>query len=695
MRLREEPLPGFARPAAVLRPAIASLRPPRRITVAEAAEAWRWLRNPGGGYSGPWLNSVTPYLVEPMEAFTRRDVQMVVVLGPSQFGKTELILNLAVYEAAEGGADLLILQPTQALAVDFAERRLEKAFGATARLAGLIGADRSDDKRLSKLCRNGARITMGWPVSAQLASRPVPKVVIDERDSIGDDIDGEGDPVDLLRQRTTTFGRNAKVIVLSTPKRQDGSGTLARYRQGDRRLWHWPCPHCGDYFTPGFDEHRKPTLAHLRVRPEATEEEARAEACLICPATGCIIEEPERAGMNARGVWLPEGTSIAPDGTISGAGVRSRTASYWFSGLAARHRSWGDMAATYVRAMRELEQRQDENPLRAFWNTDLGAPYRSVLAGQEALDPALLRDRAEALEIGRVPSWAGFVTCAVDVQGNRFDCQALAWGPDNRAAVIDAWQIFKTRDADGTERLLEPARRAEDWELLTSGVLARTWLGESGAEYRASCVAVDTGGADGTTGQAYDWWHRIRQQRPDDLRRVMLLKGESRRDAPLLSIRKIETDNRGRRMKRGIALVLVNTEALKDQVDIRLRMHRPGPGWLHLPRGLPERFWEEATAEVRTPKGWVKQRARNESFDLLVYNLAAWHRRGGPRIDWAFPPEWAKQRSAAPLLAATPGAPAGPVSAPAPVPASPPLPAVPGRSRFWKPRAGPARSMRF
>jgi phage terminase large subunit GpA-like protein len=686
---REDPIPGFVRPEDVLRAAIPSLRPPRRITVSETAEKWRVLRNPGGGYSGPWSNAMAPYLVAPMDDLTRRDVEEVAILGPAQFGKTEIILNLALHEAAEGGADLLIFQPTQALALDFAERRLEKAFSVTDALASLIGGERGDDKRMSKLARNGARITIGWPVPAQFASRPVPKVVLDELDSMDRDIGGEGDPVELARQRTKSFGRHAKVLVMSTPKRQDNTGIIARYRQGDRRLWHWPCPHCGEYFTPGFDAARRPTIAHLRIRPNATAEEARAEAAMVCPTNGCLIEESAKATMNARGVWLAEGQSIAADDSLRGAAPHGRARSYWFSGLAVRWIAWGDLAVKYLTALRLIETQQDEGAMRAFWNTDLGAPYRSVLAGAQALDPDELQNRAEDLPIGRVPAWAGFITCAVDVQGNRFDCQAIAWGPENRGQIIEAWQIFKTQDADGTERLLEPARRSEDWDLLTKDVLGRVWLGEGGAEYRAAVIGVDTGGADGTTGQAYEWWHRVRQDDPAQTRRVMLLKGESRRDAPLISLRRIETDQRGKRMKRGIALTLVNTEALKDQVDMRLRMTRPGPGWLHLPRALPDRFWDEATAEVRGPKGWTKQRPRNESFDLLVYNLAAWHRRGGPRLDWAHPPEWARPRAPSLPLAAVPA-----LQAQAPRPAPKPTPApVPGRSRYWKaPRAPFARA---
>ena len=702
-RHREETLPGFVRPGQILRLAAPALRPPRRISVAELAEQLpRMVRNPPGGYSGPWRNAMAPYLVETMEDLTDPDCETSVLITPTQEGKTEIILNLIVYEAAEGGSDVLVLQPTRDLAQDFAERRVERAFTADQRSA-LFGGDRSDDKVFSKVFRNGARASIGWPTSAQISSRPLPKVVVDERDSMADDVDGEGDPVALARARTKRFGRKAKVLVTSTLKRNDGSGIAALYRQGDRQLLHWQCPHCAEWFTPGFDKARRPTLAHLRIRDDATEEEAEREAVLVCPNNGCLIDETHKPAMNARKVWLAEGASLRPDGSIVGQPVRSRIRSRWFCGIVGLGRRWGQLAAGYVRARRQLQERQDEEPLRTWWNTEFGAEYRSVLAGAVALEPEELQRRAEDLPLGRVPAWAGFVTCAVDVQGNRFDVLAQAWGAEGRSQIVDAFQIFKTRDPDGTERLLDPGRRAEDWDLLTAQVLRRAWPGEAGTEYRAVTVACDTGGMGGVTGQAYDWWHRVRREDIQLAKRVMLLKGESRRDVPLVSIRKIETDRDGKRLKRGIILSLVNTEALKDQVDLRLRMQRPGPGWIHLPRALPDRFWEEATAEFRGAKGWEKARPRNESFDLLVYNLAAWHRRGGPRIDWNHPPDWARPRAAAtPIeqLAANLAAVASAVDAiarPAPPPPIPPAPApraagAPGRSRFWKPSAGPRRA---
>ena len=66
--------------------AAAAARPPERLTVSEAAEKYRMLNNPGS-YVGPWKNSVTPYLVEPMNELQNRDFTGFVFAGPAQCGK--------------------------------------------------------------------------------------------------------------------------------------------------------------------------------------------------------------------------------------------------------------------------------------------------------------------------------------------------------------------------------------------------------------------------------------------------------------------------------------------------------------------------------------------------------------------------------------------------------------------------------
>ena len=61
------------------------IRPPERLTVAEAAERYRYLNNPGS-YVGYWDNTVAPYLVEPMEVLTSLDYIGMIFVGPARTG---------------------------------------------------------------------------------------------------------------------------------------------------------------------------------------------------------------------------------------------------------------------------------------------------------------------------------------------------------------------------------------------------------------------------------------------------------------------------------------------------------------------------------------------------------------------------------------------------------------------------------
>ena len=62
------------RNAAKLNSAIAgvldSIRPPEDLTVVEWAEKYRRLSSEGSAETGPWRCDRTPYLREPLEAFT-------------------------------------------------------------------------------------------------------------------------------------------------------------------------------------------------------------------------------------------------------------------------------------------------------------------------------------------------------------------------------------------------------------------------------------------------------------------------------------------------------------------------------------------------------------------------------------------------------------------------------------------------
>ena len=90
----------------MIRATAEAVRPPERLTVAEAAEKYRYVNNPGS-YVGPFKNSKTPYLVEPMEVLTSLDFTGMVFVGPAQSGKSDMNLNWLTCSAVCDPADFL------------------------------------------------------------------------------------------------------------------------------------------------------------------------------------------------------------------------------------------------------------------------------------------------------------------------------------------------------------------------------------------------------------------------------------------------------------------------------------------------------------------------------------------------------------------------------------------------------------
>ncbi len=157
-------------------------------------------------------------------------------------------------------------------------------------------------------------------------------------------------------------------------------------------------------------------------------------------------------------------------------------------------------------------------------------------------------------------------------------------------------------------------------------------------------MAVDSGGEDGVTDNAYKFWRRCRL---DGLgKRIYLFKGDSIRRAKLIT--RTFPDNTGRTGRRAqasgdVPLWLLQTDALKDRVNNALWRDSPGPGYVHFPDWLGSWFYDELTYEERSSDGkWSKPgRGANEAFDLMVYAEALVILHGYEKIQWPDAPEWA------------------------------------------------------
>lgn len=77
--------------------ALKNFRPPESLTVDEWADKYRRLSPESSAEAGPWRTKRTPYLEEPMKAFTDPKVRKIVMVAASQVGKSELEMNIIGY----------------------------------------------------------------------------------------------------------------------------------------------------------------------------------------------------------------------------------------------------------------------------------------------------------------------------------------------------------------------------------------------------------------------------------------------------------------------------------------------------------------------------------------------------------------------------------------------------------------------
>ncbi|WDB28488.1 phage terminase large subunit family protein [Escherichia albertii] len=638
------------------------LRAPRRMRVADAVA--QYMRVPmGAGNSVPWDPLVAPYVIEPMNCLASREYDAVIFVGPTRTGKTiGLIDGWVIYNVICDPADMLIIQMTEEKAREHSKKRLARTFRVSPEVVSRLSPNKNDNNVYDRTFLAGNYLKIGWPSVNIMSSSDYKCVALTDYDRFPEDIDGEGDAFSLASKRTTTFMSSGMTLVESSPGRDvkdvkwrrtspheapPTTGILSLYNRGDRRRWYWPCPHCGEYFQPcgnvvaGFRDIADPVLA--------------SEAAYIqCPSCSGRIMPEQKRELNGRGVWLRDGESINADGSRYGDPRRSRIASFWMEGPAAAYQTLSQLVYKLLTAEQEYETTGSEETLRAVINTDWGLPYLPR-ASMEQRKSELLEQRAEPVPSRSVPDGVNFLVATVDVQAGRhrrFVVQVTGYGSRGERWIIDRYNITQSLrgDSDGESQRIDPASYPEDWDVLLTDVFHKSWplASDPSQQMRLMAMAVDSGGEDGVTDNAYKFWRRCRR---DGLgKRIYLFKGDSIRRAKLIT--RTFPDNTGRTGRRAqaagdVPLWLLQTDALKDRVNNALWRDSPGPGYVHFPDWLGSWFYDELTYEERSSDGkWSKPgRGANEAFDLMVYAEALVILHGYEKIRWPDAPEWASRET--------------------------------------------------
>ncbi|WP_186224582.1 terminase gpA endonuclease subunit [Burkholderia gladioli] len=650
----------YADPAQIAREALAALIPPERETVAEYALRVRRLSNQGGGYVGRWHHEKAPYLVGPMETLGSLDFLTTVVVGPGQSGKTEVAQNWLLKSVANDPADMLWYMQTDPGLEAFVKGRINPQIDSHVEMASRLGRRPVDDSLHFKQF-DGMHIEFLSAAHNNLINKSSPRIVADEVDAYPESL---GDIKALLDVRRQTYGRQSMLLAMSHPDRARGlvpdrdwtAGIMAMYGDSDRRVWYWPCPHCGAWSSPVPIASRHMTLQY----PEnGTLDEIERETRLLCPVNGCLIEDKDRRAMNIAafrspfGGWVGDGQEISQDGIVSGDLVPRKSAGFWIVGAMSPFilGGIGGLARAKVKAERELEVSGDDLTLRQVMVKQFGFPY-SPSRGAGSVDANVLADRSDPeLKLARVPDGVRFTTAFVDINKSSFDWLVRGFGVDGQSWVIDRGKIYG-----------EPATSPGDWDKLLEIINGAYPLDDGSGRYMPlRGFGFDSGGEAGVTQQAYAAWTRWRKSgvvkligkiSGRDVWSVIPTKGMSTLGAPRLQVAYPDTMRASNKASASgtVPVAQFNPNSFKDDLVGQLQVAEPGPLFVHFPRELrsieaPHVWFEQLTAEERLKSGrWEKivQSRRNEALDLMVGTHVVAHLHGMSKINWDKPPGWAR-----------------------------------------------------
>ncbi len=240
----------FADKSILFKTAAQVLKTPARRNPMDWARENRVLPK-GSSEQGRFRPERIPYFIPVAEAFINPKFKRIVIACGVQMAKTEFCIVCMGYVLDDAPVPILYVLPTQRL-VETISPRVSEMLHSTPQLLDKLARGKRD--KISEKYVGGVRLGFAWASSKnELSSHPAGVVFIDERDRMVNDVQGEGDPVQICEGRTATYP-DAKIVIISTPT-IEGSSQIARlWEEGTQSRWNIPCPKCEQYFWPSLSK---------------------------------------------------------------------------------------------------------------------------------------------------------------------------------------------------------------------------------------------------------------------------------------------------------------------------------------------------------------------------------------------------------------------------------------------------------
>lgn len=577
---------------ACLAKVLSAMKPPENITVAEWADKNRRLTSESSAEAGRWRTSRTPYMLEIMNCFTDPKVEHIVVVAPSQVGKSELENNIVGYIIDQDPGPILFVQPTVDDAKRYSEMRIAPMIRDTKCLKKKVADPKTRDggntKRL-KSFPGGFLVMAGSNVPHDLCSFPMRYVIGDERDRWAVSAGSEGDPWGLAKARTTTF-YNRKLVEVSTPTIKGKSAIEKAYYTGTMEKWVTQCRHCGEFSEITFNNIRFP---HTTSCKGAEKTFNISEIFYICPCCGGVSTENEVKRQPSK--WYAE---------VPEAKELHKTRSFWINAWVSPWVEWEKILLEYLQA------NGDSAKMQVVYNTKFGMLWEARGDMESEEDIMARREEYNA----ELPDGVIVLTCGVDTQDDRLEYEVVGYGHFGESWGIKKGVIMGRPDSDGV------------WQQLDD-VIAHRYTFANGVSLKISLTFMDEGG---------HFTQEVRQRCLErQFKNVFAIKGAAgSRDIPYTSPPKKQKIVLGGKAIGTVWVYEIGVDAGKQKIVDNLRVKSPGPNYCHFPKreDYGKDFFKSFMSEhlvynekLKNPWHWEKipGHERNEAFDCRNYANAA------------------------------------------------------------------------
>lgn len=300
------------------------LKPPPKLSVAEWVE--KNVRIPPGreSHHGAVLFGEAPHAREPLECYADRAVGEVVLVFGTQCLKTTILRCGAIFRICKDPLPCMWVLPNEKnVALPFSKGRWLPLLTESPCMEKLVprAKNGAPDKKsfgfIEQTFTNGMPLNfVGSNSPANLSSRPIGLLQMDEIDKYGQETDFEPGALKNAEERAKNFPFPL-IVKASTPTTAT-HGIWPEFLLTDQRYFHVPCPHCEQLIILKFraksEKHGDCGLRWWRESEDESKTDGKWDLALVaqnahykCQECGGEITEPQRHAMikSPLARWIP------------------------------------------------------------------------------------------------------------------------------------------------------------------------------------------------------------------------------------------------------------------------------------------------------------------------------------------------------------------------------------------------------